>query len=96
MLCLMPDTQIAPAEIAGDTTLGPYPRLTPAAVDRAKTRLGITELDSLGTALGFSRMGFWRARFGQFDIRYSHALRVARRIGWSIDRCFDLPEGRDA
>lgn len=94
MLCLMPDTQIAPTGIAGDTTLGPYPRLNPAAVDRAKTRLGITEIGSLGTALGFSRMGFWRVRYGQFDISYSHVLRVAAQLGWTVDRCFDLPGDR--
>lgn len=73
----------------GDTAKGPYPRLSPAAVERAKTRLGITELDSLGTALGFSRPGFWRVRRGLFDIRYSHALRIAGRLGWPVHEVFE-------
>lgn len=77
-----------------DTARGPYPRLSAAAVERAKTKLGITELDSLGTALGFSRPGFWRARQGLLDIRYSHALRIANRIGWPVSRVFE--DGDDA
>lgn len=79
-----------------DARPGPYPRLTAAAVERAKTRLGISKLERLGDALGFSYAGFHRVRQGQLNIRYSHALRVARQIGWPLSKTFELPGGPDA
>lgn len=72
-----------------DTARGPYPRLTPAAVERAKTVTGISDIDALGRELGFSRMTFWRARHGLYDIRLGHALRIARKIGWPLHRVFE-------
>jgi hypothetical protein len=94
MLCLMLDTQTALEDVVSDTARGPYPRLSPAAVERAKTKLDVAELDTIATALGFSRMNFWRVRHGLFDIRYSHALRVAQLLDMPIDEVFD--GGRDA
>lgn len=73
-----------------DTANGPYPRLTDAAVERAKTRLGISELDALWKELGFSsRQSFWRARRGQYDIRLSHAWKVQHLISWPMHRIFE-------
>jgi len=72
-----------------DTATGPYPRLSTAAVERAKTRLNISDIDALGQELGFSRQSFWRVRRGQFDIRLSHALKVADRIGLPLHRVFE-------
>ena len=75
---------------------GPYPRLTPAAVERAKTKLGTSEINALGAKLGFSEMTFYRLRVGLFDIRYSDALRVAAELNWPVARCFDNLGGRNA
>lgn len=72
-----------------DTADGPYPRFSPAAIERAKTVLGITDMDSIGDALGFSRMNFWRARCGKHDPRLSHARRIADQLGMSLDQVFD-------
>ncbi len=89
MLCIVPDTQTVQEVIVADTADGPYPRLTAAAVERAKTRLNIIDIDALGQELGFSRQSFWRVRRGQLDIRLSHALRVANAIGWPLHRVFE-------
>jgi hypothetical protein len=86
----MLDTQTVPGETVADTPTGPYPRLSPAAVERAKIQLGITDLATLGTALGFNgRMTFWRARRGEYDIPLSHASRLARQLGMPLDQLFD-------
>jgi hypothetical protein len=86
----MLDTQTRPEDVVSDTDPGPYPRLTPAAVERAKVRLGIRDLKTLGTALGFNgRMTFYRARNGNYDIPYSHAQRIARQIGMTVEQAFD-------
>lgn len=85
----MLDTQARPEGIVGDTATGPYPRLSPAAIERAKTVTGISDIDSLGTELGFSRMNFWRARCGKHDIRYSHAKRIADQLGMPLDKVFE-------
>jgi hypothetical protein len=89
----MLDTQMAES-LTSDAGRGPYPRLTPAAVERAKDRLGINDLATLGAALGFSRQTFWRARGGDHDISYSHAKRIAKRLGMPLDEVFE--GGRDA
>jgi hypothetical protein len=83
------DTQTPTEGIMTDTDIGPYPRLTAAAVERAKTRLNISDIDALGQELGFSRQSFWRVRRGQYDIRLSHAWKVAERIGWPLHRVFE-------
>lgn len=75
--------------IRSDTAPRLYPRLTAAAVERAKIRLNITDIDALARRLGFSRQSFWRVRRGQYDIRLSHALRVAGVIGWPLHRVFE-------
>jgi predicted transcriptional regulator len=75
--------------IRTDTKRGAYPRLTPAAIERAKTVLNISDLDSLGEALGFSRPGFWRARHGHYDPRLSHARRIARQLGMPLNEVFE-------
>jgi hypothetical protein len=91
------DAHTAQESVVSDAARGPYPRLTPTAVERAKAKLGISDLDTLATALGFSSMGFYRARVGLFDIRYSHALRVAKQLGWPLARVFDnIAGGSDA
>jgi len=90
----MLDTQMKPEGIAADTADGPFPRLTTAAIERAKGRLGVTDIESLGAALGFSRMNFWRVRRGLYDIRYSHAKRVADQCGLPLTETFE--GGRDA
>ena len=75
----------------------PYPRLTPAAVERAKTRTGVTDIDALWQELGFSsRMTFWRARRGLYDIRLGHAQQIADKLGWPLTRVFDRQAGTDA
>lgn len=72
-----------------DTARGPYPRLTPAAVELAKTRLGITNLKRLGEALGFTgRMTFYRLRHGEYDISYAQALHIADLIGLPLNEVF--------
>lgn len=94
----MLDTQTAdelPVGISGDTQLGSYPLLRGAAVERAKTKLGIEDLNTLAGALGFSRQSFWRVRRGEFDIPLSHSLRIARLLGWPLGRCFDNLDGGD-
>jgi hypothetical protein len=92
MLRIVLDTEIAPQGITSDTATGPYMRLTPAAVERAKTKLGVDSVDDLWQELGFSsRMTFWRARRGLYDIRLSHALSVASLIGWPLSRVFKGP-----
>lgn len=88
ILCYMLDTQTRPEGLVDDTANGPYPRLTPTAVERAKTLLGITEIGELAEALGFSRMNFWRVRRGLYDIRYSHARRVADQLNMPLDQVF--------
>lgn len=90
MLCLMLDTQMAPEDVVSDTAPGPYPRLSAAAIERAKISLGISDLTSLGSALGFNgRMTFWRARRGDYDISYAHAQRIADLIGMPINDVFE-------
>jgi hypothetical protein len=89
MLCLMLDTQTRPVSITNDASDGPYPRITDAAIERAKTRLGIDDTGTLGIALGFSRQSFWRLRRGQLDVRYSDVLRVADKLGWAPARVFE-------
>lgn len=74
-----------------DTPRGPFPRLNPAAVERAKTWLDITDIDALGKELGFSRQSFWRVRRGEYDIRLSHALTVAERLQIPLYQAFDIP-----
>jgi hypothetical protein len=76
-----------------DTATVPYPRLTAAAVERAKIRLNTSDIDALGQRLGFSRQSFWRVRRGQYDIRLSHALRVSDAIGWPLHRVFEGGHG---
>jgi hypothetical protein len=89
IVCLMLDTQTKPEGITADTPEGPFPRFSSAAIERAQALLGISDLDSLGSALGFSRMNFWRARVGKHDIRYSHARRIADQLGMPLDEIFD-------
>jgi hypothetical protein len=89
----MLDTNESPGVIT-DTIRGPHPRFTAAAIERAKTIFGITDLDSIGAALGFSRMNFWRARRGDYDPRLSHALRIAERLDMPLKVIFE--GGRDA
>lgn len=78
-----------PQGVSTDTAPGPHPRFTTAAIERAKTSLGITDLDSIGAALGFSRMNFWRARRGDYDPRLSHARRIANQLDMPLDDVFD-------
>jgi hypothetical protein len=86
----MLDTQTRPEGVMADTASGPYPRLTPAAIERAKTVLGIADLTTLGAALGFNgRMTFYRARRGDYDISYAHAKRIADQLGMPLDQAFD-------
>jgi hypothetical protein len=80
--------------VVRDVARGTYPRLSQAAVERAKSRLGISDLTSLAVALEFSQMNFWRVRVGTYDIRYSHALRVAKKLEWPLTRVFE--GGQDA
>lgn len=56
--------------------------------------LGTRNLGRLADELGFSRMNFWRVRHGLFDIRYSHAPRVAEWLGWPAECVFE--DGVDA
>lgn len=97
MLSHMPaitaDGQRTQDSINTDGARGTFPRLTPAAVDRAMAKLGITTIAGLQTRLGFSDMTFWRVRQGLYDIPYSHALRIARQLGWPLGRCFDNLDG---
>lgn len=86
----MLDTQIAQAGITPDTEPTPYPRLAAEAVEHAKTHLGVDSVDDLWQELGFSsRMTFWRARRGLYDIRLSHASTIAARLDWPIERVFE-------
>jgi hypothetical protein len=39
-------------------------------------------------------MNFWRVRVGTYDIRYSHALRIAKKLEWPLTRVFE--GGNDA
>jgi hypothetical protein len=91
---MMPDTLTQLDPITDDSFRGTYPRLSPAAIKRAKSLLGTRNLGRLADELGFSRMNFWRVRHGLFDIRYSHALRVAERLGWPVECVFE--DGNDA
>ena len=89
----MLDTQIPQVDIAPDTESGPHPRLTPAAIERAKEELGVEAVDDLWQKLGFSsRMTFWRARRGRYDIRLGHALTIADKLGWPLPQVFDNGE----
>lgn len=89
MLRIVLDTETPPQGIRNDAATGSYLQLTPAAVERAKTTLGVDNVDDLWQGLGFSsRMTFWRARRGQYDIRLSHALKVAETIGWPLSKVF--------
>jgi hypothetical protein len=86
----MLDTQTRPEMNVGDTASGPYPRLSRAAIKRAKERLGISDLTGLSAALGFNgRMTFWRARHGKYDISYAHAQRIARQLDMPIGDVFE-------
>ena len=67
---------------------GPYPRFSPAAIERAKEVLGIDDVDKVGIALGYSRAGFYRVRAGISDPRLSDARRVSRRLDMPIDQVF--------
>jgi hypothetical protein len=100
MLCHMPaitsDGKASAEAITTDGIRGDFPRLTPAAVDRAMTRLSVSTIAGLQVRLGFSDMTFWRVRRGMYDIPYSHALRISRLIGWPLSRCFDNVGGTDA
>lgn len=90
----MLDTETEPEGIGADTPGGPYPRLGADAVERAKTRLGITDIGALGQHLGFSRMGFFRVRRGEQDVRLSHAFKIADQLDWPLDLIFE--RGTDA
>jgi hypothetical protein len=90
----MLDTQTAPEGVDMDTPQGPYPRPSAAAIERAKTLFGITDIEKLGAALGYSRAGWWRARVGLNDPRLSDARRIARRLQMPLDDVF--PGGTNA
>jgi DNA-binding XRE family transcriptional regulator len=83
---IMPDT---PAIGAGINIDAHRVRITPAAVERAKTRLGVGQIDDLAERLGFSRQTFWRLRRGEYDIRMSEARATAALVGWPIERVFE-------
>jgi hypothetical protein len=93
-VCFMLDTKPAPERIRSDAQRGPHPRFSPAAVERAKTLFNTGDIDKIGTLLGFSRAGWWRARVGKADPRLSEARRVASRLGLSVDEVFE--GGRNA
>lgn len=64
-------------------------RLTPEAVERAKKKFGVDQVDDLWQKLGFnSRMTFWRARQGTYEPRLSHALAIADQLGWPLAKVF--------
>lgn len=77
-----------------DAPQGPHPRFSAAAIERAKDLLGITDIDKIGHALGYSRAGFYRARVGLTDPRLSDARRIARRLKMPVDEVFE--GGRNA
>lgn len=79
--------------ITSDTASGPYMRLSAAAVEHAKTKLGVDGVDDLCRELGFtSRQTFWRARRGHYDVRLSHAYAIAERLSWPISRVFEAAD----
>jgi hypothetical protein len=72
-------------------------RLTAAALEHAKSHLGVGSVDDLWQRLGFSsRMTFWRARRGLYDIRLSHALAIAELLDWRLSEVFEGPEAEAA
>lgn len=82
----MPDTATA-VGITEDAE--PRLKLTDAAVERAKRKLGVDTIDEVRLRFGFSRQTFWRLRRGEYDIRLSEATSIAERINWPIDRAFE-------
>lgn len=82
----MPDTAIA-VGITSDAE--PRLKLTNAAIERAKRKLGVDTIDQLADRLGFSRQTFWRLRKGEYDIRLSEATAIAEQIDWPITRAFE-------
>lgn len=92
-MCIRTDTEQAAARIEPDEhRTGPYRRLTDAAVERAKTRLGARGVDDLATKLGLgNRMVLWRARHGFYDIPLSRADAIAKLVGWPLSKVFTEP-----
>jgi DNA-binding XRE family transcriptional regulator len=83
----MADTQAVIDRISTDTPAR-Y-RLTDAAVERLKQRLGVDEIEDLADRLGFSRQTFWRLRKGEYDIRLSRARYVASVAGMTVQQVFE-------
>jgi hypothetical protein len=76
-------------DVSVDTRRGNHPRITETAIERAKTKLGVHDLDAIAGALGFnSRMTFWRTRVGLTPVRLSDAQRIARQLGMRIEDVF--------
>ncbi|GLW32239.1 hypothetical protein Areg01_51780 [Actinoplanes regularis] len=72
-----------------------HPRLSDAAIERAKTVLNIPDVDGIATALGFSnRATLWRARTGKSPIRLAHARQISQTIDMPLDEVFE--DGTDA
>ncbi len=73
-----------------DTPQGVHPRLTDAAIERAKTLLNVQDIDGLAKALGFSnRATLWRARNGKTPIRLTDARRISRLVNLPLEQAFE-------
>lgn len=83
----MADTQAVVDRISADTPVR-Y-RLTDAAVDRLKQRVGVREIEDLADRLGFSRQTFWRLRTGEYDIRLSRARQIAAIAEMPLNCAFE-------
>ena len=92
-MCIRADTERADSGIQSDELrTGPYRRLTDAAIERAKNRLGARGVDDLATKLGFgNRMVLWRVRHGLYDIPLSRADAIAKQLGWPLSKVFEEP-----
>ncbi|WP_341720017.1 helix-turn-helix transcriptional regulator [Micromonospora sp. FIMYZ51] len=84
----MPDTLSADSGVTTDTHTPRY-RLTRAAAERARRKLGLRRLDSLATHLGISRSSFFRLLAGTYPISLNQAAAFADEIGWPITRVFE-------
>lgn len=83
----MTDTMVEPASVRPDTTV--RFKLTKAAAERAKAKLGLRRYDDVAKVMGLSRRSFYRLLEGTYSISLADAVAFCEQIGWPVTRAFE-------
>lgn len=83
----MTDTVVVPVGVRSDTSV--RFRLTKAAAERAKSKLGLRRYDDIATVMGLSRRSFYRLLEGTYSISLADAVAFCEQIGWPVTRAFE-------